>query len=274
MTTAHRIPDEDYKYLRTLSNRELLPNFWTSAEYFNRAGWKENAFDGWVWMEDASGKCMLPPLILLGHSPLTRFPSGIDSVWSDFSDWGMPDWESWFLDLEYIYRPKAFQKMEGKRWMKFRKNVRKWPRNLGAIEPHYTGAEPEAHQIEEVFIEWMELFGKGLTLYDPEVMADYIFQAPLHNVRYLYVKDRLVGLNVWDSNHMYVNYRFCVHRDEPFLNEYLRYCFYMDKWEPLTLVNDGGVCGSTGLKYFKDSLNPWRVRDVHSWEMPKNRRSE
>jgi len=263
----HPVDPKAYEYLRTLSNRGRRPNFWTSAEYFNRAGWRDNSFDGWVWIEDESGKCMLPPLIQRGATPQTQFPMGIDYVWSDFPNWGQPDWNKWFLDFEYLYRPKSFHKMEGKRWMKFRKNIRKWPRSLpDKIEPEYTFATPIKSNVEELFVEWMGTFGEGLSFYDPDVMADYVFHPPHHQAAYLYAGGKLMGMNIWDSNHMFINYRYAIHREEPFLNEYLRYCFYMDKWESLTIVNDGGCCGSKGLKQFKDTLNPWRIREVYTWE--------
>ncbi len=78
----------------------------------------------------------------------------------------------------------------------------------------------------------------------------------------------MVGMNVWDENHLYINYRLCiVDPSERFLDEFMRYLFYTDPliMEQNKLVNDGGVLGNEGLKRFKDKMNPFSVRPVYSW---------
>ena len=79
---------------------------------------------------------------------------------------------------------------------------------------------------------------------------------------------RLVGMNVWDENFAFINYRYCIDDGAPFLNEYLRYCFYT---HPTILlinkyVNDGGCLDSEGLKKFKMKLNPLAVYKVFSYK--------
>jgi len=75
----------------------------------------------------------------------------------------------------------------------------------------------------------------------------------------------LVGLNVWDENYAFVNYRLCIDNGEPYLQEFLRYLFYtQDVLATERWVNDGGSLGREGLERFKLKLNPVAVWKVFS----------
>jgi hypothetical protein len=249
-------------YLEILAKKGINPNFWTSQEYFDKAGWRENTFLEWSWIEDAEGMIMLPPLTPGPLEWRKRTPNTpCDFIWSDFEGYAPEDYNPLFLDLEYLYRTQDFKNLEGGEWRKFRKNVRKWPRKR--IGLNYSFHAPRTKLVEDVFREWLGAFMDD-TLYDPDLMAEYVFYGEKR--RFLYEKDRLVGFNIWDSNYLYYNYRYCIHVNEPFLSEYLRLLFYTDQTRLNSTVNDGGTLGNEGLKRFKDSLNPARVRSVKSWQ--------
>lgn len=252
-------------YLGTLMKKQIRPNFWCSEEYFEKAGWRENHLLDWSWIEDPSGKVMLPPVNTNERETWkSNIPSGIDFIWSDFEGYNIQYIaESQFLDYEYIYNPLDFRNMIGKKWMVFRKNSRKWPRNKEDVY-YISHRVPSSREVGNLFKEWLEMFAEGDALYDPDVMSRYVFAG--RNRVFLWVKDKLMGINVYDSNYFYTNYRYCIHRNEPFLNEFLRLRFH---FTAPSLVNDGGVLGREGLKDFKDKLNPTTVREVRSWKLKK-----
>lgn len=257
-------------YLETLMKKQIKPNFWCSEEYFEKAKWTENSLLDWCWVEDEWGKVMLPPVNINGRETWrSDIPAGIDSIWSDFPEYDMLSiMEPEFLDYEYVYDPSDFIQMTKKKWATFRKNSRKWPKHREDIRYGY---EPEFHPVSSddltsLFGGWLESFGEGQTLYDPEVMAQYVFFG--ENRAFLWEGNRLVGMNIWDRNYLYVNYRYCIHLNEPFLDEHLRLRFYRDHpWSYEVRVNDGGVLGSEGLERFKNKLNPVMVREVNSWKL-------
>ena len=249
-------------YLEILKRIGAKPNFWTSREYFEKANWRETSFLQWYWIEDDTGQVMLPPVHSYSRDLSTCLPMGVGSVWSDFEGYSPSNSSCEFLDWEFIYHRPWFLEMKGKTWMKFRKNSRKWPRNRTKLR--YSEAMPRAGELERVAIEWLEGF-MGQKLYDPRVIAKYIFHG--EHRKFLYENDRLVGANIWDKNHMYDNYRLCVHVKEPFLDEFLRFLMMTDQFQHTLQVNDGGSLDSEGLRRFKESLNPIRMRPVFSWKL-------
>jgi hypothetical protein len=80
---------------------------------------------------------------------------------------------------------------------------------------------------------------------------------------------KVLGINIWDLNDTYINYRYCFCSNEPFLSEYMRLLFYTDPEILSTgkLVNDGGCLGNDNLKAFKKKLNPISVREVSSYRI-------
>lgn len=254
------------EYLKRLEWGGWRPNFWCSEEYARRAGLTERytqagdicgVFDG--------EQLVLPPLTGGGEFQWPEeFPA---DLWSDVAGFAPTGGVASFLDWEYIYEPRAFLKMEGGRWMTFRKNARKFPARAGR-ELSYVELAPEQapEALTALLVEWLEAKGADAEIHDGDLLLDYVLNGD-HRKALFDAAGGLWGVNVWDENYCYVNFRFCVCRGEPFLSEYMRWLFYTDaailsKHKP---VNDGGTLGSERLKFFKDKLNPTRVREVKGW---------
>jgi len=265
------------KYLEVLKNFNVTPNFYCSQEYFEKAKLKEVVIDDLIfWEEDDWIIC--PPInIYTGElfsgiftpdqSRYLSHMSGKKRVWSSFQDWHLPDtWKEEFLDYEYFYRPKDFTRLEGGRWQVFRKNIRKFPGRYGKAPLDYTyveyiedkkGEEFVTDQLEILFLDWLEMQGREEKIEDDEVIMSYLYEGNLRKV--LFDKDfTILGINIWDFNHSFINFRFSFNRGHKFLSEYIRYLFYTDS-EILNqnkLVNDGGILGDKNIQAFKEKLNP------------------
>lgn len=253
------------EFLAVLEKAKIEPNFFASREYIRRAGLRAIRSDGLLAIIEPGTEWAVLPALDPKSGQAVSFP-GL-GIWSDFygQDFG-PDLVPEFLDYEHIYDPRAFLDLSGSKWSVFRKNVRKWPAGKQDLDytplfPHHRGL------IENVLIEWLESLGDQ-EVHDDSVMIDYLLYGD--NRWGLFDGDRLVGINVWDYSWKYINYRYCVCRPEPFLSEYMRYRFYKSFiWDTIIpvwkLVNDGGILDRPALKFFKDRLNPIRVREVKSW---------
>lgn len=256
-------------YLNEAQRQNVEPNFYLSLSYLtlseSRCWWR----DGWLWIE-SDGWCLTPPLkeggsLKVRHAP----PKWIRRVWSDFDD-NPIFWEGCkkeFLDWEYLFDPRRFLEMKGKDWEVFRKNVRKWPRH----NPNwiYCSYAP-SWQIEDLIKDWVG--DKRENIEDVDLLIKFIWNND-HNLqiqrRYLFDEsERLVAVNVWEENWKFINYRVCIIRpNEPFLSEFTRWLFYTDHAviNSGKMVNDGGTVNKTGLKQFKDKMNPIRIRPVYTW---------
>lgn len=242
--------------------KRIEPNFFTSQAYLEKSGVTLQGDNACVWLV-ADSMCVLPPI------PCADPPAvcPVDFCWSDFNVlWSDPEMSPEFLDWEYLFNPLSFQNMAGKDWAVFRKNARKWPtRNPGWA---YSPCPPlMSYEIWALLGGWLD--GKEDSMQDLDLLIRFLEEPAIDFARgYLFNKQReLMAVNIWDWNHQYVNYRFCiVRKDQPFLDEFARLCFYTD---PVikrgALVNDGGCLGSPGLERFKDKLNPIRKRPVNSW---------
>lgn len=240
-------------YLGTLERLGVVPNFWTSAEYLLRSG----AY--WLILGELSGfhvyddEWFLPPLNNGG--PYLDAP-----IYAGFPDQAIPGAE--FLDYQIIYDPRDFQDLSGGRWQTFRKNVRKYPvRTPGFHEYRRLVSDEYLSELSRLLTSWAE----GRDVFDPDTFVRFVLNGD--NRKGLFVDGRLVGLNVWDENYRYVNFRYCVDDSSPFLNEYMRYLFYTDTEILQTgkLVNDGGALGSEALFRFKQKLNPCQIMKVYSY---------
>lgn len=254
-------------YLRRMEELKIEPNFWVNRDYLQLCLVESHEADGWVWLED-DGVCLFPPLPCepISFDKLINYP--VDEVWSDFANRGHPSFgETEFLDWEYIFDPSDFLDMSGGKWMTFRKNSRKWPRD----RDWWWGGRSADDSEERLLVEWFS--GREDTVYDPEIIAYYVLNPSLPTVRrgYLYDKQGLAAVNVWDENYFYINFRFCICRQEDgrFLDEFARLQFYLLMCDRSKgkLVNDGGALDSEGLERFKDKMNPRRKRQVSSWQM-------
>ena len=253
-------------YLELLENLRINPNFYVSEPYLNisRATCFEE--DGWCWIE-ADGWCLFPPLQLC---PFKDFPK--KKIWSNFDD-VKNTYEVWingftgqFLDLEYIYDPKRFLDLKGGLWATFRKNINKWPREHENWI-YYDHLDWFAGGV--LIAEWLN--NKSETVQDAHLLTQFCYLSDDPNIhrRCLYDEyENLVAINVWDENYKFINYRFCiVKQDVPYLDEFARWLFYTDSEIQRSgkLINDGGVLGSEGLERYKDKLNPLHKRKVFSW---------
>jgi len=249
-------------YLDLLQKKEIDPNFWVSYPYLNLAGVECFTTDNWTWIEE-NGTVLFPAIELNQSQKSYPFKSG----WADFGNLKFPEGELTFLDYEYLYMPSNFLNMKGKRWTTFRKNSRKWPKRIGG-KYCYESTSSNNNELESLLISWLENEKTGV-IHDDEVLMKFIFESlPGVRRKSLTADGKLFGINIWDENYKYLNYRVCIcDPNEPFLNEFCRLLFYTD---PIILnskkvVNDGGVLDRTGLEKFKDKLNPLRKRTVLSW---------
>ena len=261
-------PDSDSKYLQLLERKGVKPNFWCSKEYFENAEFKEYAAGNSIWVEDENGQLMFPPLDSRLNCLYSDLPEDKTSIWADFNNivftTRLPNAYE-FLDYEYIYNPKSFLNMAGKHWSAFRKNCRKYPkRHKGNLQ--YRAVDPinDIVKISEFFETWLRE-NSWPEYYDGEVMTKYVLFGQNREALIDSAGD-ICGLNIWDENYMFVNYRFCLCYDWPFLSEYMRRLFYTHKAEQNKLVNDGGILDRPGLKEFKDKLNPMAVNKIYSWK--------
>lgn len=253
------------KYLDALEAAEISPNFWCSEEYFERAGWETFSNFGMTWVEDREGEVVLPALLRgsFAHKPW--------SVWSDLEGYsGHIQLRREFLDHNFIYDPRNFLKMEGGSWAVFRKNSRKFAsrnpeKRLSYLDlNHIDGVLRE--DLPDILLSWLE--GKpGEVIHGDDVMLDYVENGRNRKVL-LDQLGNVYGVNIWDENYKYINFRFCICRPEPFLSEYMRLLFYTDReiLEAGKLVNDGGALDNRDLADFKMKLNPVEVKDVFSWK--------
>ena len=260
--------DSDSKYLKLLERKGIRPNFWCSNEYFEPAGFKEQTVGNSVWIEDESGQLMFPPLSLRSKNyPYSSMPKDKFSIWADFSNprriylMGIYG----FLDYEYIYDPKSFLNMTGKHWATFRKNCRKYPkRHKGNLQYRAVNPINDIVKISEFFEAWLRE-NKWPEYHDGEVMTKYVLFGQNREALIDSAGD-IHGLNIWDENYTFINYRFCLCYDRPFLSEYMRYLFYVHKVNQNKSVNDGGILDRPGLKEFKDKLNPIAINKIYSWK--------
>lgn len=263
-------------YLKAMKVHNIDPNFWISEEYFQFAKFKEIVVstcrnDKLIGIiSDETDQFIFPPISLLyGCGGRTESPSS--GVWSDFSNASYTGNDYELLDLEYLYDPKDFQNMVGKKWAVFRKNVRKWPKAQDG-NFHYRKldqfAPSKIHEgINKLLIEWLEEH-TGFPIQDSDALLYYVLHGENRHILFRTGRDEIVGINCWDSNWKYINFRWSICKKEPFLNEFMRYMFYRDPEirKQDKLVNDGGVLDNPNIKAFKDKMNPIRVREVYQWK--------
>lgn len=249
------------KYFKAAKKMGIIPNFWLTKEYLNIQDIEIKQVDGLIWIQEGEW-AIFPPLPENPENQyniIKKYP--IMDIWSDFTNYSLGE-PIEFLDWEYVYQSNNFKKMEGKKWGTFRKNIKKWPGKNKNWE--YNMESPTTQQINRLLINWLE--GKNEEeIHDYESMLWFLHNGK--NRSFLYCKGKLVGINVWDFNKQlnekYIMYRYCVTEpEEPFLNEFVRYLFYMGLKD--SLVIDGGSLGNPGLERFKDKLNPVLKREIYS----------
>lgn len=267
MTNFTKITPRDY--LQTLKNRGIIPNFYCSEAYFEAAGFDCYVVKNWaVVIDPESGWNMFPPVRYNISLPNSE-DNIIDEIWCDFHNKNGAGigFYSEKMDYEYIYNPIQFLDISGSSWATYRKNIRKWPKH----NPNwrYTHELNSYRNLRRLFVDWVRERGGSFFVEDFEVMREYVLKnLPGVEKRYLYDDlGELKGVNIWDSNYYYINFRYNVVRTEPFLSEFMRYTFYTSPDIILTgkLVNDGGSLDNPNLERFKDKLNPIEKRIRKTW---------
>lgn len=257
------------EYLTLLGQSGIAPNFWTSIAYLERAGAQEHTKADLIWLE-ADGVPLFPALSFSGTvAPAERWP--VPYCWSDFEGNDFSNTPKEFLDYEFIYNPTDFLSMPGGKWATFRKNCRKFPtRNEGSV--YSNEAVPEYNTLINLLQRWACRFDENATIHDFSVILKYMEDVgPASNFGWktLRTKDQtLVGINIWDRNWKYINFRYCFcDQNYPFISEYMRWLFYTDPaiQSQKRLVCDGGSVDRPELKTFKEKMNPLQVREVFTW---------
>jgi len=280
-------------YLKTLHQLRISPNFWCSEEYLEKAGlhslrikWPLTPLAGegsrtrlfWVVPD---GEWWLAPPLEEGVG-VRAIPDNPNRIWSDFSlslggGTVLPaPYSKHLLDYEYMYDPWCFRDLSGGRWRTFRKNINKWEREnkgRGVTYMETPGDYLQEEDLKRLMVEWLGN-RDAETIHDDEVMLAFVFGG--RNRAGLFRDGELIGLNVWDHSWAFINFRYSICLPEPGLADYLRLQFY--RHEPIQLsgklVNDGGVLDKPSLKFFKDRLNPVRVREVFSWAVREEKQGE
>lgn len=253
--------DSEFEYIRTLERFGIRPNFWCSNEYFAKAQFNDAKTGRAIWVEDQAGMTVLPPISI--QTGMFCSDVNVGDIWCGLD--GFSCGQAEFLDYEYIYNPAHFKDMSGHKWATFRKNSRKYPKRATSTL-NYLPVRANDH-IEEVTafsVEWGQQI-KWEEVQDGNVMLSYLFEG--QNRAVLIDGERKIhGINIWDVNHKFVNFRYCLCLDEPFLSEFMRLLFHLSSIHYGKLVNDGGVLGNSQLKAFKDKLNPVEVNEIFSWK--------
>lgn len=240
-------------YLKVLKYYNIRPNFWCSDEYFQKAGWKSEEKGEIIYVLDSDGVVVLPVIEFSTGKILEEIP-----CWAGFK--GMKPGR--LLDLEFIYEAANFDNLKGKSWQAFRKNARKFERRAGE-ETLFFAAEPQHEKgIWDLVVEWLD---KQTLIHDSSVMLEYMAAGRNRDVLVGIKSGKVYGINVWDENHCFINYRYCICLPEPelFLSEYMRLIFY--KRHPGRLINDGGVLDDPRLEAFKRKLNPIEVNPIFTY---------
>lgn len=250
------------KYLEALEKFNIEPNFWCSDEYFEKAGWEVVAKAGLAGVLDGDGFLMLPLLDLVtgGMFGLTT------GVWA-----GLGDETGKFLDYNFIYNPKRFQDLSGGDFQVFRKNSRKFINRNPDKKMHYIDVNQTDGNLiaalPDILCNWLEGKPEDVVIQDDEVLLSYLNEGRNRKVL-LDQYGNVYGINIWDDNYRYINYRYCFCKPGQFLSEYMRLLFYTDEniLGQNKLVNDGGCLDDKNLYNFKTKLNPEKINKIYSWE--------
>lgn len=255
-------------YLNLVQSQNLTPNFWMSEEYIEKKGlvWcrdSKSLLEGFKETSESNEWFFLPI-----YDSMFWFNS--NAIYCGFLRQDNSPYQDIFLDYQFIYDPKDFLNMEGHKWATFRKNVKKYPHRKTTGYPFYTNlyTDEDEDETKNEIIEFITNWSirKENKIYDPEILVKYALQGQHRKV--LFFEERLVGINIWDENFKFINFRYCIDNGEPFLNEYMRYLFYTDPeiQNKNKLVNDGGSLDSEGLFNFKKKLNPIEILKVYSYK--------
>lgn len=240
-------------YLTALEENDFYsPNFWCSEEYWEKAGWKERMYEDALYVIDEKGDRMLPTFEDMGTGKYECLHF-VHPYWAGFSEFleKVPDISiagehQKFLDYEIIYDPKNFLRLEGKKWKLFRKNLKRFEKEV----KESSGIQTICDEVKiDKFVDDWTMENAGKTFYDPEIILKYLLQGKNRFFIMGNKSKKLYSICAWDENWKYVNFRYCMCRSMPGLSDYSRFLFYytMALRHPYKLVNDGGTLGSESL---------------------------
>jgi hypothetical protein len=242
------------KYLELLQKFGIKPNFWCSEEYWKHAHWREVGLKVCSWVEDGKYNTMLPPIFNNGFIA-TQSP-----FWAGFA--GMEKMGK-RLDYEFIYKPISdLGDLPGKQWHTTRKNIHKTQREHGMLAMRST-LPSDIEVIGEIMEEWVKE-NEIEILEDADVMYKFVMEG--ENRITLMIKDKIVGLIIFDENFKYINFRYCIVQPWPGLSDYARMLFHKAVFYryPGMLINDGGCLDREDLFKYKKRLCPIEINSIWS----------
>jgi len=259
-----------WEFLKKIEEWGLNPNFWMSEEYFIHAGFEEVHERDYVGIRDKDKKWIFP-IINSENKSMCLFT--MLGFWADFMKENNLDYAFngfSLLDYNYIYDPEHFISLytTGKKWRLWNKNIKRFTDTIPNYRLlKYKKTKPDL----AVLIKWLENREED-EIHDDTVLINYFTNPLSDNCKGVFLDDELIGINIWDENYKYINYRYTFHDPgHPFLSYYLRWRFYLDMIPKKKLVNDGGTLGKDSLKFFKDHLNPVKVHKIYSLNWEKGR---
>lgn len=248
-------------YLSNAQRHVAFPNFYMSDAYLSIfKDIKYYELNGWYWCEDDKW-ILFPPFnedIEFSNFSLHK------PVWVDYDHCECSfenQKETVFFDHEYLFKPKDFLNMEGGRWETFRKNSRKWLK-ANNNKYKYISNYKDEQAIINLLLNWLveKEVEREDSIQDEMVFYELILLSNKVSRKFLVnSENKLIGINVFDRNWEYWNYRICItNKDEKYANEFLRLLFYTDPiiLNSEMLVNDGGTLECPSLEKFKDKMNP------------------
>jgi len=272
------------EYGKALHASKFPPNFYVSREYFCAAGWEIRREGPWLAVRDKEdGALMLPRLSPEGDADYTVS----EPLWSDFpgfiglaANLSPPSRmdaafhsvvsprtyryaRASLLNHNYIYIPERFADLAGSHFKTLRKNLR----NFDRLHP---GAEYRPCSVEDCLCAIDGWAGSRETILDGDTILHYAEDSVPDRRFGLWDGATLLGVNLWDSNYAFLNFRYCFVADPsaPFVSEALRFRFYTINAQPTgKWVNDGGDLGLESLRRFKQKLAPANRVAIHSWEV-------
>ena len=262
-----------------------LPSFFVSGEYFvlSECEWTDNWWKclgpedgdgGWLMIPVMDGQSGLPPgetIQQIFGKPIMCSPFATESP-------TLPEnalFTSKVFDRNYIYDPAQFISLEGKDKLILRKAWNYWNGRASKQYPlEYFpcppwGKDPKFDaQIEQLVYHWAE--GIKDDIHDVDTLVRFAFMGKLREA--LKWKGKLIGLNVWDLNWFWRNYRLCITKSgEKRLQTFTRLLFYRSRcMEKLPLVspyiNDGGDLDKASLATYKKRLHPVGILNTFSYQ--------
>jgi len=245
-------------YLEALESFGVLPNFWCSSEYFEKAEWVTHQQGNKLQVKNPEGMTMLPSIDI-------REGIQKDSCWAGFS--GMRREGKPLLDFEFIYDPVSFQEcIPASKYKMIRKNIKWALEDIGCTLHLVFSADLVDSKVIDFLQAWNPSW-KDDESFDSEVFAQYLVNG---NNR-LFVVDyynKVWGELVYDYNWKFINFRYCIVMSGiRGLSDYARILFYdwVSEKYPGIFVNDGGSLGRDGLYQYKMRLCPVKVNEIQCW---------